>query len=99
MGPLAELKFGPDMEHEQRAIRWIDNNENDKSKLVTNKSEEDLVYKEEVQKIDVHRTDVKPKSTIKPFALDMAFVTGVSSIHSARSSHRHTYSEADAKRL
>lgn len=49
MGPLADLKFGPDIEHFPRAVKWVDNNENDKAKLVTNKSEEDLVYKDDVE--------------------------------------------------
>ena len=56
MGPLADLRFEPDLaDGVQKAIRWVDNGEGDKSKLVTNKSEEDLVYKEEVSKIDHHR--------------------------------------------
>lgn len=81
MGPLADLRFDP--EHAdgiQRAIRWTDNMEGDKSRLVTNKSEEDLVYKEEVSKIDIHRTDKKPKATIKPFKLNLAESTGVPNI-------------------
>lgn len=78
MGPLADLRFQPEQqENEQHKIKWIDNNENDKKKLVTNKSEEDLVYKEEVQKIDLHRSKSSNKSTIKPFKLNLSDVTGV----------------------
>lgn len=33
----------------------MDNFENDKQKLVTNKSEDDLIYKEEPGVIDIHK--------------------------------------------
>lgn len=50
MGPLADLRIGPNpdgSEYQQiAAIKWLDNLENDKIKLVTNKSEDDLIYKE-----------------------------------------------------
>ena len=36
-------------------LKWVDNNGDDKTKLVTNKSEEDLIFKEEVAKIEIHR--------------------------------------------
>jgi hypothetical protein len=52
MGPLADLRYEPeDPENNNRQITWVDNNGTDKTKLVTNKSEEDLVYKEEVDKV------------------------------------------------
>ena len=57
MGPLADLRYSPENNDEAlAAIKWVDNGENDKTKLVTNKSEEDLVYKEEVSKINAHRS-------------------------------------------
>lgn len=56
MGPLADLRIlERGNEKLNTAIKWIDNNENDKIKLVTNKSDDDLIYKEEVGKIDNHR--------------------------------------------
>lgn len=60
MGPLADLRIGLDTVEEQKtAIKWLDNNEGDKAKLVTNKSEDDLIYKEEVGPIDNHRLQEK----------------------------------------
>ena len=48
MGPLADLR--PNHPGEKvDAIRWIDNGENDKAKLRTNNSEDDLVCQEEPQ--------------------------------------------------
>lgn len=38
-------------------VKWLDNGDNDKSKLITNKSEDDLIYKEEVTKIERHRNE------------------------------------------
>jgi hypothetical protein len=58
----------------------MDNNEDDKSKLVTNKSVEDLIFKEEVGMIEIHRTKNASKSTIKKFELNMEEVTGVPNI-------------------
>ncbi len=84
------------------AIRWLDKNENDKIKLVTNKSEDDLIYKEEVGKVDNHRNIKDTKSIMKPFKLNFAEVTGIHHLTSARQllsggfSHRHTLSESDA---
>lgn len=88
MGPLADLKFGPDIEHYPRSIKWLDNMENDKTKLITNKSDDDLVYKEAVEEVKVHREKKNTKSNIKPYKLDMAEVTGVERLNSCRSSHR-----------
>ena len=67
MGPLADLKIHPDNEKLQNAIRWIDNMENDKTKLVTNKSEDDLIYKEEVGQVERHKVGKNVKPSIKPF--------------------------------
>ena len=86
MGPLADLKFGPDIEHQPRAVKWVDNNENDKTKLVTNKSEDDLVYKENVDVVNVHRDKSQGKSNIKPYNLNMVEVTGVPKLNSCKSS-------------
>lgn len=53
MGPLADLRVFnnegiEDTEPQVAAIKWLDGHENDKIKLITNKSEDDLIYKEEV---------------------------------------------------
>jgi hypothetical protein len=55
----------------------LDNKENDKIRLVTNKSEDDLIYKEQVDKVDNHRVRSKSKSIMKPFKLNLADVTGI----------------------
>ena len=52
----------------------------DKTKLETNKSEEDLLCKEVVEAINTHRTLSKVKATIKPFILNLEEVTGVFNI-------------------
>jgi hypothetical protein len=111
MGPLADLRILSGEANTQddppsQGIRWLDNHENDKVRLVTNKSEDDLIYKEEVSKIDNHRVKFA-KSIMKPFQLNMSEVTGIQGLTSSRqltgagviasqSSHRHTFSEADA---
>ena len=99
MGPLADLKFGPDIEHFPKTLKWIDNFEGNKAKLITNKSEDDLVYKEEVPAVEVHKNKSAVKSSMKPYQLNMAVVTGVEKLHSAKSSHRHVLSEGDARTL
>ena len=63
-----------------RAIKWIDNEENDKNKLRTNNSEDDLVCKEEVGLVETHKQNIKVKPSIKPFKLDLTMVTGVTEI-------------------
>ena len=63
-----------------KAIKWVDNWENDKAKLVTNKSEDDLIYKEDIPKIEIHRIKSLNKPTLKPFILDLAGITGVHNI-------------------
>jgi hypothetical protein len=73
-----------DADEQLQAIRWLDNQENDKVKLVTNKSEDDLIYKEEVPKVDNHRVKGKAKSIMKPFKLNLAEVTGIPNITSSR---------------
>ena len=90
MGPLADLRFGPDIDSQQTAVRWVDNFENDKQKLVTNRSEDDLVYKEEPGTIDIHKQANNFKPCIKPFKLNMDEVTGVENftMSSSRNSHR-----------
>ena len=51
---------------------------------MTNKSEDDLIYKEEVQKVENHRVKNKAKPIMKPFKLDMAVVTGIPGLTSSR---------------
>ena len=53
----------------QVKLKWIDNNLDDKQKLRTNNSEDDLVCQDEPNPMDFHRrADKRPrKSTIKPF--------------------------------
>ena len=51
---------------------------------MTNKSEDDLIYKEEVHKVENHRVKNKAKPIMKPFKLDMALVTGIPGLTSAR---------------
>ena len=82
MGPLADFRAGPSSEsQQQRGIRWSDDNEDDKARLVTNKSEHDLIYKEEVGQIEVHRDKSRVvKRIIKPFRQTLAEVTGVENI-------------------
>ena len=58
-------------------IKWIDNEENDKAKLRTNNSEDDLVCKDEVGIIETHKQNIKTKSVIKPFQLNLNEVTGL----------------------
>mmetsp|Transcript_32504 Transcript_32504/g.31750 ORF Transcript_32504/g.31750 Transcript_32504/m.31750 type:complete len:91 (-) Transcript_32504:2065-2337(-) len=81
MGPLADLKFDlDDNDGEQKVVKWVDNGEMDKTKLVTNKSEEDLLCKEEVEAIITHRSSSQVKATLKPFLLNLEEVTGVLNI-------------------
>jgi hypothetical protein len=82
MGPLADLRNNGEIDVPQiQAIKWLDGEENDKAKLVTNKSEFDLIYKEEVGLITVHREKASGvKATIKPFVLNMEENTGVPNI-------------------
>lgn len=47
-------------------IRWIDNNENDKTKLRTNKSEDDLLCLEDIKAVSAHKNSFTTKSIIKP---------------------------------
>lgn len=47
MGPLADLK-NHNNDNQKQFIRWLDNCENDKLKLVTNKSDDDLINKDEI---------------------------------------------------
>lgn len=81
MGPLADLRMNIEGDPPQiTAIRWLDANENDKAKLQTNKSEFDLIYKEEVFPITNHKEKQAVKATIKPFVLNMEENTGVPNI-------------------
>jgi acetaldehyde dehydrogenase (acetylating) len=87
MGPLADLRMSGENDPPYRqAIKWLDGEENDKAKLVTNKSEFDLIYKDEVAPITVHRSKSSVKATIKPFVLNMEENTGVPNIMGIESS-------------
>ena len=70
MGPLVDLRLSPsiNLENQVKTIKWVDGEVEDKAKLVTNKSEDDLLYKEEVDKINLHREKNVNKASIKPFA-------------------------------
>lgn len=66
----------------QVKLKWIDNCEDNKEKLRTNNSEDDLVCKldeDQVTLMDFHRRKdkVPAKSTIKPFSQTISEVTGV----------------------
>ena len=84
MGPLADFRSHLGREDHQRVpkLKWIDNCEDNKQKLRTNNSEDDLVCKiddDAVQPMDFHRRKDKipHKSTIKPFKQSIGEVTGV----------------------
>ena len=80
MGPLADFRSHLHGQNERPVkLKWIDNGENDKNKLRTNNSEDDLVCQEEPKVMDYHRRqDKRPqKATIKPFKQIMSEVTGV----------------------
>jgi len=98
MGPLADFRASQGADG-PRAIRWIDDDQDDKARLVTNKSEHDLIYKDQVSRIETHRGPSRlVKRIIKPFQQTLAEVTGVENIEAPQASHRHAFSEADAKR-
>ena len=74
MGPLADFRNHLGNHENQRVpkLKWIDNCEDNKQKLRTNNSEDDLICKmddDTVQPMDFHRRKdkVPTKSTIKPF--------------------------------
>ena len=84
MGPLADFRshLGREDLHRIPKLKWIDNSEDNKQKLRTNNSEDDLVCKlddDAVQPMDFHRRKEKvpAKSTIKPFKQSIGEVTGV----------------------
>ena len=65
------------------AIKWTDDGKEDKGKLVTNKSSEDLVTKietnQQIAKVDSHKLkDRQPKkSAMKPYTIDHHNLTGL----------------------
>jgi hypothetical protein len=65
------------------AIKWTDDGKEDKGKLVTNKSSEDLVTKietnQQIAKVDSHKLkDRQPKkSAMKPYTIDHNKLTGL----------------------
>ena len=102
MGPLADLK-SQNPEEQKTAIRWLDSGLNDKAKLQTNVSDDDLINKEECQIMPVHnhRRKKSTKATIKPFDMTLAQATGVFHMGSGKrllhtGSHRHNHSEDEA---
>jgi hypothetical protein len=84
MGPLADFRNHLGNHENQRVpkLKWIDNGEDNKQKLRTNNSEDDLICKmdeDAVQPMDFHRRKDKlpAKATIKPFKQSISEVTGV----------------------
>lgn len=77
MGPITPNEGSN--EGRQRAIKWIDNDEEPTQgpKLVTSKSGDDLNLKENVQPIETHKKQATQKSTIKNFKLDLNHLTGI----------------------
>lgn len=82
--PTPEHTLQEKGENRKPAIKWTDEGKDDKAKLQTNFSKDDLRIKVEdtskpLNKVDNHRkTDNKPKkSTIKPFTLDNNKLTGI----------------------
>lgn len=63
------------------SLKWIDDCKDDKDKLKTNKSNEDLNIKAEdpskLNKIDTHIKGRPKKSAIKPFKIDNNKLTGL----------------------
>ncbi len=83
MGPLADFRTQNTGANERPIrIKWIDNGEDNKQKLRTNNSEDDLVCKadeDQVKPMTFHRqADKQPaKPAIKAFKLSLTDVTGV----------------------
>jgi hypothetical protein len=83
MGPLADFRTQNTGVNERPIrIKWIDNGEDNKQKLRTNNSEDDLVCKadeDQVKPMTFHRqADKQPaKPAIKAFKLSLTDVTGV----------------------
>lgn len=88
MGPLADFRnLLGQQEPRSAKLKWIDNGEDNKQKLRTNNSEDDLICKldeDQVKPMDFHRRKEKlpTKSTIKPFKQTISEVTGVIDIPS-----------------
>jgi hypothetical protein len=85
MGPLpiqsADTIKADKGENRARALKWVDDGKDDKEKLKTNKSNEDLVIKSEdptkLNKIECHRHKKPKKSSIKPFKICNNKLTGL----------------------
>lgn len=79
MGPIQLFGNGTG-ESRKRAIKWVDNDEEQKQgpKLVTNKSDDDLNLKENPEKIQNHYKNSVLKKSIKPFVIDINELTGLS---------------------
>ena len=85
MGPLADFRGHMNDQSQRLAkIKWSDNGEDNKQKLRTNNSEDDLIIKLDLATVgaqDNHRREDKQKAktgaSIKPFKQTLAEVTGV----------------------
>lgn len=93
MGPLADFRSHHTQPQRPPKLKWVDNGEDNKQKLRTNNSEDDLICKleeDQVPEASNHRKAGKTaaKSTIKPFKQTLSEVTGVplSSYNTVRSS-------------
>ena len=80
MGPFPPANLDDGREETKiQAIRWIDNEKDDKVKLKTNKSDEDLNLKDiiDLKKVVTHRENEIKKRCIKPFVIDVNHLTGI----------------------
>jgi len=64
-------------EKENYKVKWIDDGENDKNKLRTNPSEDDLCLKETVEPITVHKEEQNTNSVIKVKTEANIITTGI----------------------
>ena len=65
MGPITQYTEQELAGKDQFELKWIDNHANDKEKLTTNPSEDDLCLKEEADANTVHKEEKQLKSIIK----------------------------------
>ena len=82
MGPLAPQEEPNGGESKKTALKWLDNMDGDKldkEKLVTNKEDDDLIYKEadKIEKVKIHHKEKQLKPAIKKYQMDTNKVTGI----------------------
>jgi hypothetical protein len=65
MGPLADYRQAMNSSPAKQQLRWLDNMQDDKDKLRTNNSQDDLVCKEEVSPIVTHKKNTRTNPIIK----------------------------------